>query len=56
MYLVTEEYDDGIWAGDPEGFDSETEAREWMYKHIPRPGAQYFIYRCYELADKKEYK
>lgn len=47
LYLVTTEHtDDGMWFDDPEGFDSEREAREFANKRPPPGGCFFGIYRC----------
>lgn len=52
MYLITTESDDdGIWSHDPIGFNSETEARDYIPK-LPPPGAghSHVLYRCDQIA------
>lgn len=46
MYLVTWEDADGMWLDDPEGFDSEKEARDCAAKYPARKSACVAIYRC----------
>ena len=47
MYLVTwEDNFDGTWLDDPEGFDTEKQAREHAAKWPARAGASVGIYRC----------
>jgi hypothetical protein len=47
MYLVTTEaIDDGMWFDDPEGFDTEREAREFAAKRKPPEGHCFGIYAC----------
>jgi hypothetical protein len=52
MFLVTTEHnEDGVWLDDPNGFDSETEAREWCAKQPPPPkDHSRVIYRCMQLT------
>jgi hypothetical protein len=46
-YIVTTESDDGSWFDEPEGFESETEAREWIASHpVSRPEIYTVLYRC----------
>jgi hypothetical protein len=48
MYLVTVEgTDDGMWFGDPEGFDSESEARKFAAEQKPPAGNIVALYRCH---------
>lgn len=51
LYLVTvEDADNGIFYEDPEGFDTEREAREYAAKQSMPVGHIVGIYRC-ELID-----
>ena len=54
MYLITWENNaDGTWLDDPDGFDSEQQAREHAAKYPARTGAYVAIYRC-DLIDTIE--
>lgn len=46
MYLVTWEDEDGTWLDDPEGFDTEKEARNCATKYPARHGGMVAIYDC----------
>lgn len=50
MYLVTWEDDQGMWLDDPEGFDTEREARACAAKYPARKAACVAIYDCHLLT------
>lgn len=56
MYLVTlESQNDGSWYDDPDGFDSEQEARDWVESRRPPPeGHAYVLYQCREITVLRE--
>jgi hypothetical protein len=55
LYLVTEEDDDGMWFGEPKGFSSESEAREWLDKRPQATeGYNWVLYRCTEMRFIRE--
>lgn len=57
MFLLTTEDDDGMWIDEPEGYDSETEARLAMASRpAPGPHTAFVIYRCSQVAAREEPK
>lgn len=56
LYIVTTEcVDDGIWFDDPEGFDTEADARaEAAKRRKPPQGHCYGIYACRLLDTAQE--
>lgn len=49
MYLVTVEDETGMWFDDPQGFDTEAEARKHFNNLQVKGAAAFVIYECHQI-------